>query len=44
MDFAARNGPWWMIFTRGCRIYVPASSSLVEELLAMAHDAGHEGT
>jgi hypothetical protein len=32
------------LVTRGGCIYVPASSLLVEELLATAHDAGHEGT
>jgi hypothetical protein len=32
------------LVTRGGRIYVPASSPLVEELLATAHGAGHEGT
>jgi hypothetical protein len=32
------------LVTRGGRIYVPASSLLVKELLATAHDAGHEGT
>jgi hypothetical protein len=32
------------LVTRGDRIYVPASSPLVEELLTTAHSAGHEGT
>jgi hypothetical protein len=32
------------LVTRGGRIYVPASSPLVEELLATVHGAGHEGT
>jgi hypothetical protein len=32
------------LVTRGGRIYVPASSPLVEELLATAHGTGHEGT
>jgi transposase InsO family protein len=42
-----RGKQWAMVddlVTRGGRIYVPASSPLVEELLATAHDAGHEGT
>jgi hypothetical protein len=32
------------LVTRGDRIYVPASSPLVEELLTTTHSAGHEGT
>jgi transposase InsO family protein len=42
------RGKQWVVVddlvTRGGRIYVSASSPLVEELLATAHDAGHEGT
>jgi hypothetical protein len=42
------RGKQWAVVddlvTRGGRIYVPASSPLVEELLATAHGAGHEGT
>jgi hypothetical protein len=42
-----RGKQWAMVddlVTCGGRIYVPASSPLVEELLATAHGAGHEGT
>jgi hypothetical protein len=42
-----RNKQWVVVddlVTRDGRIYVPASSPLVEELLATAHDTGHEGT
>jgi hypothetical protein len=42
------HGKQWVVVddlvTRGGRIYVPASSPLVEELLVTTHDAGHEGT
>jgi hypothetical protein len=42
------HGKQWAVVddlvTHGGRIYVPASSQLVEELLATAHSAGHEGT
>jgi hypothetical protein len=42
------RGKQWAVVddlvTRGGRIYVPTSSPLVEELLATAHGAGHEGT
>jgi hypothetical protein len=42
------HGKQWAVVddlvTRSGRIYVPVSSSLVEELLATAHGAGHEGT
>jgi hypothetical protein len=42
------RGKQWAVVddlvTRGGRIYVPASSLLVEELLATAHGAGHEDT
>jgi hypothetical protein len=42
------RGKQWAVVddlvTRGDRIYVSTSSPLVEELLAMAHGAGHGGT
>ena len=44
---AARGEPWHVtggLIKRGARVFIPAGSALLPEVLQLAHGVGHEGS